>query len=136
MSWQQRISEALSEQRASASFRTRQANTLGNGRIFTANGREYLNFQVTTTWGLSYHPQCVDTWQKGAAQFGVGSGGSGYVTGYSRAHQAFEEQLAEWLGFERALLFISGYSERESGGDLRAGEKKRTHLSPSFAIPQ
>ncbi|HEY3984425.1 8-amino-7-oxononanoate synthase [Cedecea sp.] len=114
MSWQQRISEALSERRASASFRTRQANTLGNGRIFSANGREYLNFSSNDYLGLSHHPQIVDAWQKGAAQFGVGSGGSGHVTGYSRAHQAFEEQLAEWLGFERALLFISGYSANQA----------------------
>lgn len=114
MSWQQRISEALSERRASASFRTRQANTLGNGRIFTANDREYLNFSSNDYLGLSHHPQIVDAWQKGAAQFGVGSGGSGHVTGYSRAHQAFEEQLAEWLGFERALLFISGYSANQA----------------------
>ncbi|AIR04187.1 8-amino-7-oxononanoate synthase [Cedecea neteri] len=114
MSWQQRISEALSERRASASFRTRQASTLGNGRIFTANDREYLNFSSNDYLGLSHHPQIVDAWQKGAAQFGVGSGGSGHVTGYSRAHQAFEEQLAEWLGFERALLFISGYSANQA----------------------
>lgn len=114
MSWQQRISEALSERRASASFRTRQANTLGNGRVFTANDREYLNFSSNDYLGLSHHPQIVDAWQKGAAQFGVGSGGSGHVTGYSHAHQAFEEQLAGWLGFERALLFISGYSANQA----------------------
>lgn len=114
MSWQQRISGALSERRASASFRTRQANTLGNGRIFTANDLEYLNFSSNDYLGLSHHPQIVDAWQKGAAQFGVGSGGSGHVTGYSRAHQAFEEQLAGWLGFERALLFISGYSANQA----------------------
>ncbi|VEB99484.1 8-amino-7-oxononanoate synthase [Cedecea lapagei] len=114
MSWQQRISEALSERRASASFRTRQANMLGNGRIFMANNREYLNFSSNDYLGLSQHPRIVEAWQKGAAEFGVGSGGSGHVTGYSRAHQAFEEQLAGWLGFERALLFISGYGANQA----------------------
>lgn len=114
MSWPQRISGALSERRSSASLRTRQANTLGNGRIFSANGREYLNFSSNDYLGLSHHPQITEAWQKGATQFGVGSGGSGHVTGYSRAHQAFEEQLADWLGFERALLFISGYSANQA----------------------
>lgn len=114
MSWPQRISRALSERRASASLRTRQANALGNGRIFSANGREYLNFSSNDYLGLSHHPQIVEAWQKGATQFGVGSGGSGHVTGYSRAHEEFEEQLADWLGFERALLFISGYSANQA----------------------
>ncbi|SQA96614.1 8-amino-7-oxononanoate synthase [Cedecea neteri] len=122
MSWPQRISGALSERRASASLRTRQANMLGNGRIFSANGREYLNFSSNDYLGLSHHPQIVEAWQKGATQFGVGSGGSGHVTGYSRAHQAFEEQLADWLGFERALPVYLRL-QRKPGGDFRAGAK-------------
>lgn len=48
--------------------------------------------------------------EAGAEQFGVGSGGSGHVSGYSVAHQALEEELAEWLGYSRALLFISGFA--------------------------
>ena len=48
--------------------------------------------------------------QQGAQRYGVGSGGSGHVTGFCAAHQALEEQLAEWLGYPRALLFISGYA--------------------------
>ncbi|WP_395489363.1 8-amino-7-oxononanoate synthase [Cedecea davisae] len=114
MSWQQRIEAALSERRASASFRTRQASTAGNGRFFSCNGRQYLNFSSNDYLGLSQHPEIVNAWQKGAAQYGVGSGGSGHVTGYSIEHQRFEQRLAQWLGFERALLFISGYSANQA----------------------
>jgi 7-keto-8-aminopelargonate synthetase-like enzyme len=35
----------------------------------------------------------------------LGSGGSGHVSGYTTAHQALEEELADWLGYPRALLF-------------------------------
>lgn len=45
----------------------------------------------------------------GAARWGVGGSASHLVCGHTRAHEAVEVRAAEWLGFERALLFSSGY---------------------------
>jgi 8-amino-7-oxononanoate synthase len=39
----------------------------------------------------------------------VGSGGARLLGGASREHSLLEEELAAWLGRERALLFSSGY---------------------------
>ena len=50
----------------------------------------------------------------GAERYGVGSGGSGHVSGYSEAHRALEEELADWLGYPRALLFISGFAANQA----------------------
>ncbi len=44
----------------------------------------------------------------------MGSGGSGHVIGYNNAHAKLEQQLADWLGYPRALLFTSGYSVNQS----------------------
>ncbi len=63
--------------------------------------RQYLNFSSNDYLGLSHHPDIIRAWKQGAEQFGVGSGGSGHVSGYSMAHQALEEELAEWLGYSR-----------------------------------
>ena len=41
--------------------------------------------------------------------YGSGSGAAHLVTGHSAAHQALEEELAEFTGRDRALLFSSGY---------------------------
>lgn len=114
MSWQTRIEQALADRRASDSFRSRQVNEQGNARVLVSNKKRHLNFSSNDYLGLSQHPEIVRAWQRGAEKYGVGSGGSGHVTGYSRAHQQLEHELADWLNFPRALLFISGFAANQA----------------------
>ena len=95
MTWQQRINSALEERRAADAFRVRRVVENGAGRFLTREDRQFCNFSSNDYLGLSQHPAIVRAWQDGAARFGVGSGGSGHVSGYTTAHQALEEELAE-----------------------------------------
>ncbi|MBX9372787.1 aminotransferase class I/II-fold pyridoxal phosphate-dependent enzyme, partial [Serratia marcescens] len=114
MSWPQRIEQALAERRLNAAYRRRQTTEGGNGRQIRLGDRLYLNFSGNDYLGLSQDARVIAAWQQGAQRYGVGSGGSGHVTGFCAAHQALEEQLAEWLGYPRALLFISGYAANQA----------------------
>ncbi|RLM25757.1 8-amino-7-oxononanoate synthase [Brenneria alni] len=114
MSWQQRIALALVKRRQDGAYRTRQANQGGNSRWLVQDGQRYLNFSSNDYLGLSRHPDIIHAWRQGAELYGVGSGGSGHVTGYTEAHAALEQQLADWLGYPRALLFISGYAANQA----------------------
>ena len=114
MSWQQRIEQALEERRGAAAYRQRQVNQGGNGRYLQLDGQRYVNFSGNDYLGLSQHPEVIAAWQQGAQRYGVGSGGSGHVTGFCHAHHELEQQLAEWLGYPRALLFISGYAANQA----------------------
>ena len=113
MSWQQRIDQALSERRQADAFRRRQPVAQGAGRWLIREDRRWLNFSSNDYLGLSQHPQIIAAWQQGAARYGVGSGGSGHVSGYSEAHRELEESLADWLGYPRALLFIGPVTEKK-----------------------
>jgi 8-amino-7-oxononanoate synthase len=114
MSWSQRIDAALDERRAADSFRVRQSLSSGNGRLLQMGERQWRNFSSNDYLGLSRHPEIIAAWQDGAARYGVGSGGSGHVTGYSEAHETLERELADWLGYPRALLFISGFAANQA----------------------
>lgn len=114
MTWQQKIDDALTARRRADALRRRYAVTQGAGRWLQADGRQYLNFSSNDYLGLSHHPHIICAWQQGAERFGVGSGGSGHVSGYSVAHQALEDELAQWLGYSRALLFISGFAANQA----------------------
>jgi 8-amino-7-oxononanoate synthase len=59
--------------------------------------------------GLSRDPRVVAAFQGSATFHGVGSGASHLVTGHHREHHALEEELAAFVGRERALLFSTGY---------------------------
>ena len=114
MSWQQRIDTALNERRAAQALRQRQPLIQGAGRWLDDGERRYLNFSSNDYLGLSQHPRLIGAWQAAAARYGVGSGGSGHVSGFTRAHCRLEEELADWLGYPRALLFISGFAANQA----------------------
>ncbi len=73
-----------------------------------------INFSANDYLGLATHPELIAAWQRGATEYGVGSGGSFLVTGYTHAHAALEEKLAEMTGYESSLLFNSGYSANQA----------------------
>lgn len=114
MSWQQRIDEALADRRQADALRTRQCVAQGAGRWLVRDGQRYRNFSSNDYLGLSQHPAVVRAWQQGADKYGVGSGGSGHVSGYTLAHQQLEAGLADWLGYPCALLFISGFAANQA----------------------
>ncbi|EOU1336738.1 8-amino-7-oxononanoate synthase [Cronobacter malonaticus] len=114
MTWQARIDAALSAREASHSLRRRVVCTPAPGAALVHQGVRYRNFSGNDYLGLSQHPALIAAWQQGAQTYGVGSGASGHVSGYSDAHQSLENTLAQWLGFDRALLFISGFAANQA----------------------
>ncbi|MDA5489902.1 aminotransferase class I/II-fold pyridoxal phosphate-dependent enzyme, partial [Yersinia kristensenii] len=114
MSWQNKIERGLQQRCEAAAYRTRQMNDGANGRWLQTGTRRYLNFSSNDYLGLSQDAGVIAAWQRGAQRYGVGSGGSGHVTGYSMPHAQLEQQLADWLGYSRALLFISGYAANQA----------------------
>lgn len=85
-------------------------NTATSSPRFVFEGRSYLNFSSNDYLGLSRAPELVAALHVAAQQYGVGSGASPLVTGYSEAHLALEQQLCTLTGHEAALLFCSGFS--------------------------
>jgi 8-amino-7-oxononanoate synthase len=68
-----------------------------------------LSFCSNDYLGLANHPDVVAAFRAGAERYGVGAGASHLVSGHGRAHHALEEELADFVGAERALLFSTGY---------------------------
>ncbi|MFF7982833.1 8-amino-7-oxononanoate synthase [Streptomyces sp. NPDC007901] len=60
--------------------------------------------------GLAHHPEIAAGAAEAARTWGGGSTGSRLVTGTTELHTELERELAEFSGFEAALVFSSGYA--------------------------
>ncbi|AGP53187.1 8-amino-7-oxononanoate synthase [Streptomyces rapamycinicus] len=60
--------------------------------------------------GLARHPEVTAAAAVAAHRWGAGSTGSRLVTGSTELHTTLERELAEFCGFEAALVFSSGYA--------------------------
>ncbi|WP_369360308.1 8-amino-7-oxononanoate synthase [Streptomyces sp. cg2] len=65
-------------------------------------GNDYL--------GLARHPEVIRGAAEAAGRWGAGATGSRLVTGSTELHAQLERELAEFCGFEAALVLSSGYT--------------------------
>ena len=73
------------------------------------NGQACINFCSNDYLGLATHADIRRAMSAAAERYGVGSGAAHLVTGHSPEHHALEEELAEFVGREKALLFSTGH---------------------------
>ena len=99
----------LKRRQAAHLYRVRDVLATSQGVEPVIDGKRYLAFCSNDYLGLAADPRVVVALQRGASVYGVGSGASHLVSGHSRAHHALEEELAEFTGRARALLFSTGY---------------------------
>ena len=103
------LAERLAAIKAQGLYRQRRVvEKLGGARVMV-DGRPAVNFCSNDYLGLADFPDVTKAFIRGAQHYGVGSGASHLVTGHSAVHHALEEELAEFTGRERALLFSTGY---------------------------
>ncbi|MGA8795534.1 MAG: 8-amino-7-oxononanoate synthase [Candidatus Cybelea sp.] len=96
MTYLQRARQTLEAIRSERRYRELPQHGLSNVIDFSSN--DYL--------GLATDPQVVEALKRATR---VGSGGARLLGGRYREYALLEDDLAEWLGRERALLFSSGY---------------------------
>jgi 8-amino-7-oxononanoate synthase len=73
------------------------------------DGKAVTNFCSNDYLGLANHPDMIDAFKNATDKWGVGSGSAHLICGHTSSHHALEEELAEFTGRERALLFSTGY---------------------------
>lgn len=103
------LAARLAEFHRQGLFRRRRVIGGAQGVEIECEGRRLLNFCSNDYLGLAAHPRVVEAFRRGADRYGVGSGASHLVCGHSAAHHALEDELAEFTGRQRALLFSTGY---------------------------
>ena len=99
----------LDQRRAEHLYRTRLNVASGCSSTLNIDGRTLVNFCSNDYLGLAAHPEISLALKQAADQFGTGSGASHLISGHSKIHDQLEQQLAEFTGRPRALLYSTGY---------------------------
>jgi len=90
-------------------YRQRRIIESPQGVKVCVNGKQVVNFCSNDYLGLANHPDVVLAFKKAVDYYGIGSGSAHLICGHSTAHHALEEELADFTGRPRALLFSTGY---------------------------
>ncbi len=80
-----------------------------NANIVSYNGREYVNFSSYNYLGLSGHPQVSEASKAAIDRYGTSVSASRIVAGEIPLHGELEKGIANFIGTEESIVFVSGY---------------------------
>lgn len=103
------LGQSLKERAAQHLFRQRRVLETPQGAEIKVDGQQCLAFCSNDYLGLANHPDVVRAFQLAANHYGLGGGASHLIIGHSTPHHRLEEELAEFTGRPRALVFSTGY---------------------------
>ena len=103
------VSERLTELRAAGMYRRLRLVESPQGPRVTIDGTEVVLLCSNNYLGLADHPRVRQAAADAAERFGAGAGASRLISGNMSLHERLERRLADFTGYEAALLFGSGY---------------------------
>ncbi len=103
------IEQALDDIRDRGQYRRMRMISGPQGPRVLLDGKPVLLLCSNNYLGLADHPRVREAAAEAAMRYGAGAGASRLVSGTMRIHRRLEERLADFKGYDRALLFGSGY---------------------------
>ncbi|HEX4670136.1 MAG TPA: 8-amino-7-oxononanoate synthase [Solirubrobacterales bacterium] len=103
------VAERLEELRDRGLYRRLRLVAGPQGPRVLLGGRQVLLLCSNNYLGLADHPRVREAAAEAAMRFGAGAGASRLISGSMEPHRRLELRLAEFKGYEAALLFGSGY---------------------------
>ena len=107
---QERLQSQRKLRQAQGRIRVRRTVTRRDGVRLEVDGQWLTGFCSNDYLGLSQQFGVVSALQDAAAREGAGATASHLICGHHALHEALEQEMADWLGYPRALLFGSGFT--------------------------
>lgn len=108
--WQTRLTQRLTHQRDAGLWRDRPLMTSAPAARVQVNGKWLTSFASNDYLGLAADASLATDALALNADAGLGGSSASHVlAGHHLPHHLLEDELADWLGVDRVLLFSSGY---------------------------
>ena len=111
MSIESRFKSRLQQRAQQHLYRQRPLTLTAQKAEMQINGLPVINFSSNDYLGLANDPEIQEAVLQGLQDplVSYGSGAAHLVTGHHLQHHLLEDEIADWLGTQRALLFSTGY---------------------------
>ncbi|MBK8285705.1 MAG: 8-amino-7-oxononanoate synthase [Ahniella sp.] len=106
----ERIRQRILEREARQLGRRLRTVEHSDGTHIVIAGRSLLSFASNDYLGLAQAPELSSALTAAIESWGVGATAAHLLGGHRQPHVDLEVEAAEWLGYERALLFSTGYA--------------------------
>jgi 8-amino-7-oxononanoate synthase len=103
------LADRLAELRDRGLYRRLRLVSGPQGPRVLLDGQPVLLLCSNNYLGLANHPRVREAAADAAMRWGVGSGSSRLIAGTMKLHRRLEERLAEFTGYDSALLYGAGY---------------------------
>lgn len=90
-------------------YRHRMALSSAQGGVVRVKGEEFINFSSNDYLGFADDKDLKNHMIETIEKYGIGSGSSQLLTGHNVLHKSLENDLADFLKRDSALVFSSGY---------------------------
>lgn len=95
-----------------------------NGTNVVFKEKELVMLGSNNYLGLTHHPDVIKAGKDALDKWGAGCTGSRFLNGNLAIHEELEESLAYFLGFEKALVFSSGFLANQGAISALAGKNE------------
>ncbi len=85
-----------------------------NGNVLRWKGADLINFAGYNYIGLSGHPEVSRAAKAAIDRYGTSASASRIVSGQIPLHEELEKKIADFLGTEDCIVFVSGYGTNVS----------------------
>ncbi|HTQ65236.1 MAG TPA: glycine C-acetyltransferase [Puia sp.] len=104
-----RIADELEEINASGLFKKERIITSDQGAEIKVNGKLVLNFCANNYLGLSSHPKVIKAAHQAIDSRGYGLSSVRFICGTQDIHKTLEKKIADFLGTEDTILYVSAF---------------------------
>jgi len=109
MPWRDDLESQHRDRQIESMWRQRSTVESPQGAQVSVDGQTYLNFCSNDYLGLANHPKLAAAAIGAIEKRGTGSGASHLVCGHFDEHHQLEQEIAQLVGAEKAIVFSTGY---------------------------
>jgi len=123
MPWRNELRQQHDQRKSDSLWRSPHTVNSPPDREIQVGGRNLLNFCSNNYLSLANHPALIEAATAAAEKYGTSTSASHLIAGHNTLHAELEDNIADFTGAEKAILFSTGYMANLAVPDTLLGRQ-------------